>query len=169
MKKTLITFLILFCSIVINAQENKLLTELNKIDAGDNQVFHIIKNPISNLEENDLIQNLKKKLKSELNTIYSCMDSYANSKELRLNKNETSELKRRIEHISSEFYKSKKYALVKTSGGIAPIYGVGMDTILNKKVAIVYLGGDCSMTEIDMKWDEITLIFNEKMKSLLSK
>ncbi|WP_299256730.1 hypothetical protein [uncultured Aquimarina sp.] len=169
MEKSLIPFLILICSFAVNAQENKLLAELNRIDDIDNQVFHIIKNPVSNIKDNDLTLGLKKKLKSELNTIYSCMDSYANSKELKLDENEISELKTRVKNISSEFYKSKKYTLVKTSGGIAPIYGVGMDTILNKKVAIVYLGGDCSMTEVDMKWDEITEIFNKKMKSLLSK
>lgn len=78
-------------------------------------------------------------------------------------------MEKRISLIASKFYESKKYTLVKRSGGIDPIYGVGIDTIFNKKVTIAYLGGDCRTTEVDIRWNEITSIFNEKMKSLLSK
>lgn len=167
MRNIPITLLILIYSLVVNAQENKLLIELSKIESGDHQVFHIIKNPISNLKNNDLIISLKKKLKSELNTIHSCVNSYGNIKELKLNEKEISELKRRIEQISSRFYELNKYTLIKTPNGIAPIYGVGIDTISNKKVIVVYLGGGCNVTEADKRRNEITAVFNEKMKSLL--
>ncbi|WP_299311964.1 hypothetical protein [uncultured Aquimarina sp.] len=109
---------------------------------------------------------MKKELQSKLNTIFSCMDLYANSTELKLDEKAISELKKRIETIAFMFSKSEKYTLIKTSGGIAHIYGVGIDTISNKKVAIVYLGGDCSMNDIDLKWEEITTVFNKKNEIL---
>ncbi len=154
---------------VINAQENKLLKELNHVERVDNQVSYIMKLPIKNLKNNSSILNLKKKLNSELNTIYSCVISFVNSKDLKLTDKEIDELKKRTEKISSEFYKAKKFVLLKTSGGIAPVYGVGMDTIAEKKVVIVHLGGDCSIDETDLKREEITSVFNKKMELLMNK
>lgn len=169
MQKRLFILFIFIFSLSIKAQENKLLTELNKIEGVDNQVSHIMKFPISNLEDNNLIISLKKKLKSELNTIYSCVNSFVNSKELELTEKEIAELKKRTKNISYEFFKAKNYTILKNSGGIAPIYGVGIDTIAKRKVAVVYLGGDCSIDEIDLKWDEITSVFNTRMELLLNK
>ncbi|MDO5971276.1 hypothetical protein Q4Q35_15820 [Flavivirga aquimarina] len=168
MRKTLFTLILLILSLATKAQENKLISELNKQKGADNQVSFIMKLPILSLEDNSTIISLKKKLKSDLNDIYSCVNSFVNSKELKLNEKEIRELKKRTKNIASEFYKSNNYTLLKTSGGIAPVYGVGIDTIANKKVAVVHLGGDCSIDEIDLKWDEITSVFNSKMEALLN-
>jgi hypothetical protein len=59
--------------------------------------------------------------------------------------------------------------LLYRSGGIAPMSGVGLDTISGKSTAIVYLGGDCLIDEIDLKWNEIINTFNIKMKELMIK
>lgn len=167
MKTILFILTLLIFTPTINGQENKILTELNNQKGAENQVSYIMKLPVSGLEDSSLIMGLKKKLKSDLNSIYSCIISFVNSKELELSKNEIGELKKRTENVASEFFKSNNYTLLKNSGGIAPIYGVGIDTIADKKVAIVYLGGDCSIDDIDLKWEEITLVFNKKMEALL--
>ncbi len=146
-----------------------LFIELNEINGVEGKVSFIMNLPVSNLENSDGITFLKKKLKSELNTISSCILPFVNSKELELTKKETIELKKRVENISTKLYESNRYTLLKTTDGIAPVYGVGMDTIANKKVAVVYLGGDCTIDETDLKWEKITTVFNTKMRVLLKK
>ena len=47
-------------------------------------------------------------------------------------------------------------------------YGVGIDTVAAKQVVIVHLGGDCTIDETDLKWEEITSIFNKRMELLLN-
>ena len=159
-----ISLILILFSFSFYAQENKLFDELIKIKSSDKQVSYILNLPIKNLGKSSLI----KKLDSKLNTIASCLNSFVYSKRLYLTEKEIVKLKKRIELIAFKFFKSDNYVLLKKSGGYAPTYGVGIDTIAKKKVIIVHLGGDCIIDETDLKWEEITSHFNKKMKSLLN-
>ncbi|WBX75775.1 hypothetical protein PG911_14085 [Tenacibaculum ovolyticum] len=167
MKKTTFTITLLILIKFVNAQENKLFAKLNNIENIKNQASYVMKLQVANLKDNRFIISLKNKLNSKLNTINSCMNSFVNSKELKLSENEITELKKRIEKIAAEFYKSDNYALLKTSDGTTSIYGTGIETIANKKVIIVHLGGDCNVDKIDLKRKKVTNIFNSKMELLL--
>ena len=164
MKKIILILLISSFTSVTFGQENKLLNELRKEKEVDSQVSFIMDLPIKNLKEDVLTD----KLGSELNTISSCIDLFVRMDKLKINKDLRVDLKKRTEAIATELFKVKYYVLLKNSGGYAPVYGVGLDTISGKKVAVVHLGGDCSYDESDKKKEEITAVFNSKMKMLLS-
>lgn len=148
---------------MICAQENKLLDELNKVKGADEQVSYVLNLPVKGLEK----ITLTKKLDSDLNTIASCIMPFVYRKKSKLTEKETVDLKKRIEIIATELFKSDNYVLLKNSGGYAPVFGVGMENIADKKVVIIHLGGDCTIDEADLKWEEITAVFNNKMESLV--
>ena len=156
---------ILFCfTLSVYAQENKLLNELKSVKGVEDKVAYILDRSIENLEK----INLMDQLDSELNTISSCLNTFVNSKDLGLNEKDLAKLKERMQQLATECFKSANYLLIKNSGGYAPIFGIGLDTIAQKKVIILYLGGDCILDETDMKTIEIITIFNEKMSALLN-
>ena len=165
MRKTIFILILFSLSSTISAQENKLLDELNEVKGADKQVSYVLNLQVENLEK----ITLTKKLNSDLNTMASCIMPFVNSKTLKLTEEETADIKKRTEIIATEFFKSNNYVLLKNSGGYAPIYGIGIDTIAEKKVVIVHLGGDCTIDEADLKWEEITAVFNKKMEFLLNK
>ncbi len=164
MRKTIFILTLLSFTLTIHSQENKLLDKLNKVKGADEQVSYILNLPIKNLEK----ITLTKKLDSDLNSIASCINPFVHSKELGLTEKETVDLKKRTKIIATELFKSDNYILLKNSGGDGPIYGVGIDTIAERKVVIIYLGGDCTIDETDLKWEEITSVFNKKMESLIN-
>ncbi|SEC25856.1 hypothetical protein SAMN04489761_2507 [Tenacibaculum sp. MAR_2009_124] len=163
MKKIIYLLLISSFNSITFGQENKLLNELRKVKEVDSQVSFIMDLPIKNLKEDVLTD----KLGSELNTISSCIDLFARMDELEVNKDLRADLKKRTEAIATELFKAKCYVLLKNSGGYAPVYGVGLDTISGKKVAVVHLGGDCSYDESDKKKEELTAVSNSTMNMLL--
>jgi hypothetical protein len=89
MKRILSIIFLISLSSFIYAQEGTLIDELNKFKNSDEQVLHIMKMPVFDLESSKTIKILKKKLLSKLNTIYSCVNSFVNSKELKLSLTET--------------------------------------------------------------------------------
>lgn len=163
MRKTLFILMFLSLSSITFAQENKLLVELNEVKGAEEQVSYVLNLPVENLEE----IALTKKLDSDLNTIASCIMPFVNSKTLKRTEKETADLKKRTEIIATELFKSDNFVILKNSGGYAPVYGVGIENIADKKVVSVHLGGDCTIDEVDLKWEEITSVFNKKMDSLL--
>ena len=154
-----IIFILIGFSSITSAQANKLFDELNEVKGAEEKVIYVLNLRVENLEE----IALTKKLDSDLNTIISCIMPFVNSKTIKLNKKETADLKKRTEIIATELFKSDNFMILKNSGGYAPIYGIGLENIADKKVVIVYLGGDCTIDEVALKWDEITSIFNNKM------
>ena len=163
MRKTIFILILLSLSSIISAQENKLLDELNEVKSAEEQVSYVLNLQVENLEKIALTI----KLDSDLNTIASCIMPFVNSKTLKLTEKETADLKKRTEIIATELFNSDNFVLLKNSGGYAPVYGVGIENIADKKVVIVHLGGDCTIDEVDLKWEEITSVFNNKMESLL--
>jgi len=163
MRKTILILILLSFSTFTYAQENKLLEGLNEIKSTDEQVSYVFNLPVKNLDKIALTN----KLDSDLNTIASCIIPFVNSKTLKLTEKETADLKKRTEIIATELFKSDNFVLLKNSGGYAPVYGVGIENIADKKIVIVHLGGDCTIDEVDLKWEEITTVFNNKMESLL--
>lgn len=148
---------------MMSAQKNKLLDELIEVKGADEQISYVLNLPVKDLEK----IALTKKLDSDLNTISSCIIPFVDNKVSKLTEKETFDLKKRIEIIAIELFKSDNYVLLRNSGGYAPVYGVEIENIADKKVVIVHLGGDCTIDEVDLKWEEITSVFNNKMKSLL--
>ena len=168
MKKIYFIVFLISITYISTAQENKLFKEVI-IQKAPNQADFIMNFSFDDLDENNHIKALQNKSKNTLNSISSCIKTYVKHKKLKLSENEINTLKSRVTTIAERFYNTKRYALLKSSGGMAPIYGIDIDTIAKKQVFIVLTGGDCIVTEEDNRWEEITNVFNTKMKALLNK
>ena len=156
----IISFLISFSTYSQNGFEENLY-ESERAANDVNQLFSF---PIANLHESEEILNLKIKLKSEINTVSDCDVFYKYSEVLKLNEAETKILKNRMEQIAQAFCDLKKYTYFQYSGGYSPIFGVKEDTVNNKIVSTVMLGGSCVIEESDKRSREILDLFNSKMK-----
>ncbi|WP_139149804.1 hypothetical protein [Flavobacterium caeni] len=163
MKNIVTTILFLFSLNAIS--QNDVEESYYQSERAENDVNQLLSYPISNLSENESVSNLKKKLKSEINTVSDCDVFYKYSKILKLNETEIEILKNRIEEIAQGFCSLKKYTYFQYTGGYSPIFGVKDETINNKIVSTAMLGGGCVIEESDKKSREILALFNSKMEN----
>ena len=166
MKKIVTTILFL---LPLNAiSQNHVEESYYQSERAENDVNQLLNYPISNLSESENISNLKKKLKSEINTVSDCDVFYKFSKILKLDEEEIGILKNRIEEIAQGFCSLKKYTYFQYTGGYSSTFGVKDETINNKIVSTVMLGGSCVIEESDKKSREILGLFNSKMESCIA-
>ncbi len=166
MKKLIITFWILY-SCLTYGQDNILLKELDQLKDGSSKLSYVLNLKIDSIPEDGFSKLLKIKLNSDLNTLGDVFAFYEDGKELELSKKEQSILENRVLFFAQEFVKNKRFAIVKSSGGYAPILGVKIDTIAKKEVAVLLMGGSCIKTERDDRRDHIYSIFSKKVRNLL--
>jgi len=168
MKKILFLFFIFF-SFFSYGQENKLLGQILNLKKGESQLEYILNIKNQDLPEDGFTKLMKIKLNSELNSLADLFSSYMISKDLELSSKEMSILKSRVLSLAEWFVKNEQYITVTSSGGIAPIIGVGSETIANKKVLVLKMGGDCTIDEYDERRNYIYEVFNTRVKSLLNR
>ncbi|GAA0734501.1 hypothetical protein GCM10009430_49430 [Aquimarina litoralis] len=169
MKKIFYSLLLILLSLSLKAQENPLLKQLSELEGSEKQVNYILNLKVTELKENKVIAELKKKLNSELNSVISCVIPYKLSENLKLTDEEGRELKKHIAKIADKFSESEYYTLFEFSGGYAPIFGVNVKTVKNKETVIVMLGGDCTKDKTELKAEEIYTVFNDRMNELMNK
>ena len=167
--KKLCYILLLVFSFSGYSQENQLYETLKNLDDNTSQLKYVLNLKIPDIPENGFSKLLKIKLNSELNSLGDVFAFFANGKELNLSQKEQSILTNRARYFATWFVKNKKYVTVKSSIGIAPISGIGIDTIAEKKVALLLMGGDCTVDEYEERRDYIYKVFSERVKSLLNK
>jgi hypothetical protein len=80
---------------------------------------------------------------------------------------ELSVLENRVLYFADWFVRNQRYVIVKSSGGVAPSTGVRSDSIANKRVAVLLMGGSCTITERDHRSDYIYTLFSNKVRNLL--
>ena len=166
MKKRALIFL-LFFSFSIQAQENQLLHHVKKFDNGLDQLKYVLNVKVDSIPEDGFSKLLKIKLNSELNNLGDVFAFYSDGKALELTTKEQSVLENRVLYFAHWFVKNKKYAVVKNTKGVAPATGISLDTIAEKKVIVLLMGGDCLTTERDVRQDYIYSLFSNKVCNLL--
>lgn len=169
MKKILSLQLIFFVGFLFSQDDisvEKSNYEIQSITHDINELLHY---SISNLPDDEIIIQLKEKLDSELNNVVSCALYFKYADALSLSEKNQSALIERMKLIADGFIKNGKYVFFERSGGYAPIVGIKGDSIANKKVLKVMLGGDCTVTKTDIKEREIYEIFNERIKESIEK
>ncbi len=166
--KKLVFFLSVCLALTIHSQENKLLTQLHKYDDGIEQMKYVLNIPVDSIPEDGFSRLLKIKLNSDLNTLGDIFSFYADSDQFELSRKEQSILENRILYFAKWFFKNRQFAIVKSSGGYAPISGIRLDTIADKKVIVLLMGGDCLVSERDKRQDYIYELFSNKVRDLLS-
>jgi hypothetical protein len=166
--KKLCYILFFVLSFPVYGQENQLLNSLKDFDNGSDQMKYVLNLKIDSIPEDGFSKLLKIKLNSELNSLGDIFSYYASGKELNLSKKEQSILESRTLFFAKWFIENKKYVIAKSSGGVAPASGIGLDTIAGKKVAVILMGGDCTITERDERSDYIYNLFSNKVRDLLN-
>lgn len=169
MKKIYFILFLFSITYISTAQENKLLKEIDTIASTSGRMNFILQFPFSDLENNDTIEVLRKKSNLDLNSLLPCMLLYMGSTNMKLSFKEKEELKKRVIEIAEHYYNTKRYVILEDTSGIAPISGLKIDIIAKKNVVILLSGGGCVVTDETKLMDEITAIFNTKMKALLNK
>lgn len=164
MKKTIILILALAISNSISSQNRDVEYDFYNEERSNIEINEIFNFPILNLSENKTITELKKKLKTELNTVASIMVHYKFARTLKLNSNEQTELENRMVEISNKFAENNKYILFKISGGYTPVFGIKEGIVFDKKVLTLMLAGDCTIDDVEIKEKRIYKIFNDQMK-----
>tara|TARA_R110002073_G_scaffold123234_2_gene266896 strand:- start:81407 stop:81922 length:516 start_codon:yes stop_codon:yes gene_type:complete len=165
--KKLCLFLFIVSTFSVYGQENKLLDTISQLEDGEAQMKYVLNLTISDIPEDGFSKLLKIKLNSELNSLSNLFASYILSGDLNLSKKELSVIEGRVVYFANWLVENQKYVTVKNSGGFASTTGVNLDTIANKKVLVLLMGGDCTIDEYDNRSEYIYQIFNKKIKSLL--
>ena len=164
MKK--LTFMaFLFCSFLMYGQQNELLNRILELDKSRDQLKYVLDLKVDSIPEDGFSKLLKIKLNSDLDNLGDIFAFYVDGKELELSKKEQTILEERVRYMASWFVKSQQYALVKSSGGIAPVTGIDIDKIQDKKVVVLLMGGSCITTERDNRREHIYKLFNNKVRS----
>ena len=166
--KKLIFIFVLFLSFSMQSQENELLAGIKQFDDGIKQLKYVLDLKVDSIPEDGFSKLLKIKVNSELNTLGDIFVVYADGKELELSRKEQSILENRAKYFAEQFVKNNRYAIVKSSGGAGPITGVHVETISEKKVVVLLMGGDCTLTERDKRLDYIYDLFSTKVRTLLN-
>ncbi len=166
--KKLVFIAFLFCSFLMESQENKLLNRINQLGDGLLQLKYVLDIKVDSIPEDGFSKLLKIKLNSDLDNLGDVFAFYADGKELELSRKEQSILENRVTYFASWFVKNESYALVKSSGGIAPVTGINVDSISGKKVVVLLMGGSCTVTERDAREDYIYRLFSNKVRSFLN-
>jgi hypothetical protein len=149
------------------SQENRLLDEIRQFDTSSSQLKYVLDLKIDSIPEDGFSKLLKIKLNSDLDNLGDIFAFYADGKDLELSRKEQSILESRVLYFATWFVKNKKYAIVKGSVGFAPSTGISLDTIAEKRVAVLLMGGDCTITERDRRSDYIYNLFSNKVRNLL--
>lgn len=166
MKKGIV-ILFFFGSLLMQSQENKLLQQFHQFNDDLAQLRYVLDLKIDSIPEDGFSKLLKIKLNSDLDNLGDVFAFYADGKELELSQKEQSVLENRVLFFANWFVKNERYAIVKSSGGIAPSIGIRVDTFSEKKVAVLLMGGDCTITERDKRSDYIYRLFSNKVRNLL--
>lgn len=166
--RTLFLVISLFCSCLIQSQENRLLDEIQGLGDGSFQVKYVLNIKVDSIPENGFSKLLKIKLNSELNILGDLFAFYTDGEELKLSRKEQSILESRVLFCAHKFVQNKRYTIVKSSAGIAPIIGIDLDTIASKKVAVLHTGSDCIVTERDTRQEYIYELFSNEVRNLLN-
>ena len=149
--KTLLLCISLLCVGLVSAQTSEIDSLMNRSFEG--------------LPEANTLKNKFEFL--NLNSIAGCKIIYMYAERLQVTEQEKKAIEKRIQHIAKMFYDEGTYLLIKQSGGYAPVFGIKPDTINNKEVMVLLMGGDCTVTKQDEREAVLYGLFNDTMKALL--
>lgn len=164
--KKIFFILLIVLPISTYGQENQLFDSIVK-KKGIDQLEYVLNLKVSGIPDDGFSKLLKIKLNSELSSLHDLFTNYMFSSDLELSRKELSIIEQRVLYLAEWFVKSKKYVTVKNSGGYSPVIGIRLDTVANKKVLVLLMGGDCRVTEYDKRSDYIYNLFSRKVKRLL--
>lgn len=165
MKKTMLILLTFLISNSILAQKNNAEFELYESEFEYVEINELLNYPISNLTDNKILNALKKKTNSELNTLASILLNYKYAKTLNFAIEEQIGLQMRMVEIADTFFEKNKLFFLEHSGGYLPTFIETEKIYNNKKVRILLMGGGtCMIDEINYNAKRIYRIFNERMK-----
>lgn len=164
MKKLILLITVSLISISISAQNQDTEYDYYQSELADFKINEILHYPISNLTNNEIINNLKVKVNSDLNTLSSILLNYKFSEQFHLKAKEQSRLQMRMMEMADSFYEQRKLIFLEYAGGISPTYGIKEDMFKDKKVIILRMGGTCIIDEIAYNEKRMHSIFNERMK-----
>jgi hypothetical protein len=165
--KKLMLVAFLLSSFLMQGQQNKLLQQINQFNDGIKQLKYVLDIKIDSIPEDVFSKLLKIKLNSDLDNLGDVFAFYTDGKELELSRKELSVLENRVLYFADWFVRNQRYVIVKSSGGVAPSTGVRSDSIANKRVAVLLMGGSCTITERDHRSDYIYTLFSNKVRNLL--
>jgi hypothetical protein len=169
MKKKIFLILILLISNSIPGQSRDVEYDYYAYELSEIEINEILNYPITDLNNVEAIMGLRRKLNSDLNTIASITVNYKFAKTLKLTSDEQTELEKLMIEIADKFAAHKKYVLIKLTGGYSPVFGIKEETLSNKKILTLMLGGDCVTDEMEIKQEKIYELFNEQMKKNIAK
>ncbi|PZW39031.1 hypothetical protein LX95_02171 [Mesonia algae] len=173
MKKTVFLILTLLISNSLLAQNrdaeyaeyDEYVSELANI-----KINELLNYPISNLTENETLNELKKKTNSELNTLALIILNYKYAETLDFEIEEQTRLLMRMVEMADKFYENNKLIFLEHSVGYRPTFSDEEEIYNNKKVRILLMGsGTCIIDEIDYNAKRMYRTFNERMKKNIAK
>lgn len=150
-----------------NEEEDLFVESYYQTARTENDLSQFYSFPILDLPNGEDIDNLKKKLVDDLNTVASCGLYYGYAKHLKLTEFESKLLEERIKEIAKGFCRLKRYAFFQNTGGYSPISGVETENRNGKEIFIVMSGGGCVVNDYDSRAWKIREIFNLEMESCI--
>ncbi|RZK47842.1 MAG: hypothetical protein EOO99_12130 [Pedobacter sp.] len=166
--KTIRYIFLLFPFFIYSQNEEELFAEAYYQSARtENDLSQFYSFPILDLPNNDKIDNLKRKLVDDINTVASCSLFYAYAEYLKLNDQELKLLEERITQIAQGFCRLKRYTVFQNTGGYSPISGVATENKFGKEIFIVMSGGGCQVNKFDSRAWKITEMFNKEMENCI--
>ena len=165
MKKKIFIILLLLISNSILAQNRDAEYDEYISELADIEINELLNYPISNLAGNEILDKLKKKTNSELNTLASIILNYKFAETLNIKIEEQTRLQMRMVEMADKFYEKNKLIFLEHSNGYLPTFGEEEEIYNNKKVRILLMGGGtCIIDETDYNAKSMYRIFNERMK-----
>jgi len=164
MKKTIFIILILLISNSILAQNRDGEYDEYERELANIEINELLNYPISNLTESEILDKLKTKTNSELNTLASILLHYKFAETLSLKIEEQTRLQMRMVEMADKFYAENKLIFLEYSGGYSPKFGIKDEIYNGKRVRILLMGGTCIIDEVAWKEKRMYSIFNERMK-----
>ncbi|WP_298756663.1 hypothetical protein [uncultured Psychroserpens sp.] len=154
----------------VYSQEKTTLAQiLTEQDTKSVKLNSILNKKIDSINSHFPNTALRRKLKSELNSIEEIKTQYQLSTIVKLDDGEIKELFDRMVFIAQQFYKEQDFYIFQCSVGWAAPFRIKEKTINNKSVSIINVHGGCVVGETTKKEAEILEVFNYEMKQLLSK